>query len=261
MSFNFAGAIRELLLPPQSFFLLFAVGILVAGRWPRLGRRLRALALLLLFLLCTGIGAWCLVTPLENMTTVPASLRGTGAQAIVVLAAGRYKAAPEYGSAEIPDYVALARLRYAAKVHRATGLPILVSGGGGSPDGDYQPLADSMAAALRDEFAIPVQWLEKESENTAENAVLSAAILKKEGIRKVFLITDAMHMPRAELAFRHASVDVVPAPTIFFGTETPTAGDFWISAENLRRSSYAVYEWLGLGWYRLRFQLFPAAGT
>lgn len=255
MSFNIAGAIRELLLPPQSIFLLFVFGMLAARRRPRVGFRLCATALGLLFLLCTGIGAWCLVTPLEAMTKVPPSLNGTGAQAIVVLAAGRYKAAPEYGGEEIPDYVALARLRYAAKIHRSTGLPILVSGGGGTPDGDYKPLAASMAKALQGEFGLPVKWLEDRSVNTDENAQYSSRILKREGIRRVFLVTDAMHMPRAELAFRQSSIEIVSAPTIFFGTETPTSGDFWLSAENLRRSSYAVYEWLGLAWYTVRYRL------
>jgi hypothetical protein len=39
---------------------------------------------------------------------------------------------------------------------------------------------------------------------------------------------------------------------MFFSTDRWSAADFLPSPEGLRRSHYAVYEWLGLAWYRLR---------
>lgn len=255
MSFNFTGALREILLPPQSIFLLWMTGWLVQRWQPRLGRAVRTVAALLLFILCTGIGARLLVAPLESMASVPRSLRDTGAQAIVVLAAGRYKAAPEYGGDEIPDYVALARLRYAAKVYRETGLPILVSGGTVTSDPSFSPLAQSMAKALRNEFGIPVKWSEEESRNTAENAFYSARMLKHDGINRILLVTDAMHMPRAVMAFTKNGLEVVAAPTIFFSNEALGFSDLLPSVENLRRAHYAIYEWLGLAWYAIHYRL------
>ena len=253
---------RDLILPPGGLFLLLALGLLLWRRWPRLGRALAGGALAVLVLLSTNAGAGFLVAPLERMTAPLRAPREvvarTGAQAIVVLAAGRLRAAPEYGGRDIPDHIALARLRYAAHLQRATGLPVLVSGGNGASgidpalaDRAYSK-ADAMATALREDFGVPVRWIEGGSRDTGENAAYSAALLRRDGVRRVLLVTDAMHMPRARIVFARAGLEVVEAPTMFFGEQARGARAWLPSAEGLRRSWYASYEWLGLGWYWVR---------
>ena len=58
--------------------------------------------------------------------------------------------------------------------------------------------------------------LERESANTFENAVRTAALLTPDGRRSVILVTDRYHLPRARLMFRVAGLRVVgtaaPAP-------------------------------------------------
>jgi uncharacterized SAM-binding protein YcdF (DUF218 family) len=234
---------------------LLALGLLLDRRYPRTGRALRVAAMALLFFLSTGIGARMLVYPLEHMTRALAVAQPPDAQAIVVLAAGRYVNAPEYAGAEIPDYIALARLRYAAHLYRDTGLPLLVSGGNGSSDGSRKPKAWAMANALRQDFGIPVKWIEPASATTAENALFSAKLLKQDNVSRVVLVTDAMHMPRSVMAFRESGLQVIPAPTIFFSTSELAWPDVFPDAEHLRRSYYAMYEWAGLGWYFMRYAL------
>ncbi|MGA8146840.1 MAG: YdcF family protein [Gallionellaceae bacterium] len=207
------------------------------------------LALVVFYLLCTGIGANLLVRPLENLTAPLASSSDAHAQAIVVLAAGRLEHAVEYGGKDIPDYIALARLRYAAKLQHETGLPILVSGGNVAQDGTGASKADAMASALREDFATPVRWIEGTSANTAENARFSSKILRQNGVHRILLVTDAMHMPRAKMVFSRTGLDVVVAPTMFFGARSNGPFAFLPSAEGFRRSYYAIYEWLGLVWY------------
>lgn len=209
-------------------------------------------ALALLYVLCTEIGASLLVRPLENLTAPLASSSDTRAQAIVVLAAGRIEHAAEYGGKDIPDYIALGRLRYAAKLQHETGLPILVSGGNVAANGAGESKADAMASALREDFVTPVKWVEGASENTAENARFSANILRQDGVHRILLVTDAMHMPRAKMVFAETGLDVVAAPTLFFGAGPIGPIDFLASAEGLRRSYYAIYEWIGLVWYWVR---------
>ncbi len=247
--------VREAILPPMSLFGLLGIGLILKRWHPRTGHVLITASIVVLFFLCTGIGSRLLVRPLENLTHALSTTQGTGARAIVVLAAGRYARAPEYGDAEIPDYIALARLRYAAKLYRETGLPILVSGGNGTQDDRLKPKALSMAKALQGEFAVPVQWIEPASENTAENALFSARILKRENIDRILLVTDAMHMPRSTMVFAHYGIEAIAAPTIFFSSEQFTWLHLLPSAENLRRSYYAVYEWIGLAWYSLKIAL------
>lgn len=244
---------RELILPPSSLFLLMVIGLLLRRRFPLGGRVVTGAAIVALFVLSTTAGARLFVKPLEQLTAPLQVLHNTGAHAIVVLAAGRVRDAPEYDGRDIPDYVALARLRYAARLQRATRLPVLVTGGNGVADDTSWSKADAMAAALRDDFGIPVKWIEGKSRNTAENAAFSAAMLRPDAVRRVLLVTDAMHMARARTAFQRAGFDVVAAPTLFFSHAPLTVGAWLPSAEGLRQSWYAIYELLGIAWYRFRY--------
>ena len=253
---------RELILPPSSLFLLMAIGFLMRRRFPLGGRIMMGAGIVALFVLSTTAGARLFVKPLEQLTAPLQVVHNTGAQAIVVLAAGRVRDAPEYGGRDIPDYIALARLRYAARLQRATKLPVLVTGGNGLVDDTSWSKAEAMAAALRDDFGVPVKWIEGKSSNTAENAAFSAALLRPDAVRRVLLVTDAMHMPRSRTAFQRAGMDVVAAPTLFFSHAPLTVSAYLPSAEGLRQSWYAVYELLGIAWYRLRYhESVPDAGS
>ena len=131
---------------------------------------------------------------------------------------------------------------------------MLVTGGNGVEDDASWSKAEAMAAALRDDFGVPVKWVEGKSRNTAENAAFSAAVLRPESVRRVLLVTDAMHMPRSRTAFQRAGFDVVAAPTLFFSYAPLSASSWLPSAEGLRLSWYAIYELFGIAWYRLRYQ-------
>jgi uncharacterized SAM-binding protein YcdF (DUF218 family) len=256
---NLLNAIpRDLILPPTSLFVVILIGMLIWRPWPRAGRIVAGSGLAALAILSSNAGAGFFVRPLEEMTAPLLAPEDAGAQAIVVLAAGRLQDAPEYGARDIPDYIALARLRYAAHLQRRTGLPLLVSGGNGSSGADpalqdrAYTKADAMATALRDDFGVPVQWVEGQSRDTGENATYSAALLRKDGVKRVLLVTDAMHMVRARRVFERAGLEVVDAPTMFFSAQARGIRAWLPSAEGMRRSWYAVYELLGLAWYRLK---------
>jgi uncharacterized SAM-binding protein YcdF (DUF218 family) len=244
---NLASAV---LLPPLNLVLLGAAGLLLRRRWRRAGLAISCSALALLLVFSTGAGSLLLVRPLEGLTPPLTAPRQAGAQAIVVLGGGRLATAPEYGGQDIPSYLTLARLRYAALLQRATGLPLLVTGG--QPDGSAESEAALMARVLRQDFSVPVQWLEQESDNTAQNAQFSARILRQAGVQRILLVTDALHMPRSQAIFAQQGLQVVPAATIFFSRAPLSPVDFIPDGEGLRRSHYALHEWIGLLWYRLR---------
>ena len=244
---------RELILPPSSLFLLMLLGLLLRRRSPMAGRVVFYGAVAVLFVLSTTAGARLFVAPLERLTAPLQAVHNTGAQAIVVLAAGRLRDAAEYGGRDIPDYIALGRLRYAARLQRETRLPVLVSGGNGAADDNSWSKADAMAAALREDFGVPVKWTEGQSRNTAENASFSAQVLRPEAVTRILLVTDAMHMPRARNAFQRAGLVVVAAPTLFFSHPPLGFSAFLPSAEGLRQSWYAIYELIGIAWYRWRY--------
>lgn len=245
------NAVSALLLPPLNLAILCGIGLLMRRRWPRFGLALGAISLALLLALCTRAGAQWLARPLENLTAPLLPVATHGAQAIVVLGGGRLGQAPEYEGQDGPSQPTLMRLRYAARLQRATGLPLLVSGG--SPDGGRESEATLMARSLRMDFGVPVRWLEQASDNTAENARYSAAQLHSAGVHRVLLVTDALHMPRAQAIFTRSGLQVVAAPTRFIGHERLTPVDFLPSGEGLRRSHYAMHEAIGLLWYRMRY--------
>ena len=247
-----AAVFRMLMLPPASMFFLLLLGWLAARRWPRAGRALVVAAIAGLYFLCTPAGADLLVAPLERLSPAARPQDLAGAQAIVVLAAGRNESAPEYGGAHAPDMLALARLAHAARLAHLTGLPILVTGGNRAEDAGHESKGAAMARSLREDFRTPVRWVEENSETTAENASRSAVILKAAGIARIILVTDAMHMSRAAPMFVDAGFQVVPAPMLYFQLRRHDVPTFFPSAEGLRRSYYASYEWIGILWYRMR---------
>jgi uncharacterized SAM-binding protein YcdF (DUF218 family) len=82
----------------------------------------------------------------------------------------------------------------------------------------------------------------------------SHAIARLANGRRVALVTSAWHMPRAAHLFRKAGVDFVPCPTDYLARRSVRGGLAELSwdSESLVRSSFAVHEWLGLLWLRLR---------
>lgn len=246
--FIFVKFFSALLLFPLNLLLLAALGLLLQRRWHR-AVWLTWTALALLFMFSTRVGTMLLTAPLEVQNPALSVIPST-AQAIIVLGGGRQSNAPEYGNRDMPGYAALARLQYAAHLHRASGLPILVTGG--KPDGSTESEAAVMARSLHDDFGVATRWLEQASDTTADNARLSVPILRNAGVQHVLLVTDAMHMPRAVRSFRAQGIEVIPAPTVFFSGERFTFNDLLPGGDGLRRSNYALHEWIGLLWYALR---------
>ena len=124
---------------------------------------------------------------------------------------------------------------------------------GGVPLHASRSEADVMAAIAEREFAVPVRRKERESKDTVDNARMSAEILKPAGVRRVVLVTQAFHMPRARKLFEANGLEVIPAPTDFKGVnEGPLAvSDFLPQAKAMQTSYYALHEWLGLAWIPL----------
>ncbi|WP_169132534.1 YdcF family protein [Aromatoleum evansii] len=241
-------AVSIMVQPPLAPLLVIAAGLLLAARSRRAGLRLAWLGVAATLLLSTPASVGWLLNRLETAPVVDAAAMRQ-AQAIVVLGAGKRRNAPEYGG-ETVNRLALERLRYAARLARTTGLPVLVSGG--APTGDI-PEAELMQATLEEDFRVPVRWVEKASLDTQQNARFSALPLRAAGVSRILLVTHAAHMPRAQAAFEDAGLQVIPAPTAWLGGTG--AGDQALGElpgpTTAYAGWYAVHEWLGLLAYRL----------
>ena len=245
------NALASLLLPPMGLVLLGTLGWWMARHRLYLGGFLMFLSVLLLIGLSTDAGSRALARTLEQQTLPLIPVADSKAQAIVILGGGRLHAAPDADGRDQVGPITLMRLRAGARLQRQTGLPVLVAGG--APDGSGESEARLMERTLKEDFRVPVRWIEDKSGNTAGNAILSSPVLYQAGIRRILLVTDAMHMPRARLVFERAGLEVVPMPTNFVATQELSLASFIPHAQALRHSHYALHEWLGLLWYQISY--------
>lgn len=245
--------LRSLLSPPALQILLVLAGLGLLRRRPWLGRSLVATGLGMLYLMATPLGAGLLARGLETAPALPADPRAwDGAQAIVVLGGGRQPAA-EYGGRDMPNYWTASRLRLGAALYRRSGLPLAVSGG--VVGDEVEAEAAVMARSLREDHVVNVRWQEGDSRTTWENALLSRDLLRRDGIERIVLVTQGLHMRRARFAFEHAGFTVVPAPVDLL--QPQVARRPWLlrlapAPAAFMASGQALHEYGGLLLYRLR---------
>ena len=244
-----------LLIPPINLLPLGLAGVALAS-WSaqaparKAGRVLVWLALggLLLFSLPVTSGA--LIASLETGLVTGDLPADAGEGAIVILSGD-----PAHGGAGglFPGSgigaLTLERMRAGALLSRVRHLPVLVSGG--VLETGAVPIATTMAASLDAEFATSVRWVEDRSVDTWENAGYSTAMLRRDGIRRVFVVTHAWHMRRALMAFAHFGMPATPAPVRLDRWPQLEFEDFVPSVSALRGSYFAIHEWIGCAYYSL----------
>jgi uncharacterized SAM-binding protein YcdF (DUF218 family) len=239
--------LEAIALPPICFLYLLLAGSLIGGRRIAAGRALSGIGLAGLTILSLPVVADLLLVSLERdlPMTAPAD---AAPQAIVILGGDVVRISePPFARS---GHLTLDRLRAGAALQRRTQLPILVTGG--IVQDNRPSVAALMANSLSEDFQAPVAWIEDASVDTWENALLSAGILKTRGIRSVYLVTQAWHMRRAVMAFRHAGMIVTAVPTSLDPPFDPIASDFFPHAFAWELSFYALHEWVGCAWYAIR---------
>lgn len=245
--------IKQMILPPGVLFLLLIAAWWLRRSWPRLSA--------LCFVLGLG-GLWAMSLPIvversaHLLESEPALNHEQWAQlaaqadAIVVLGAGRERGDPAWDYIDQPTGVAMERMRYAAQLAKASGLPLLTSGGlhYGTPPSEAQLMAD----ALQRDLGVSVRWKEERSRTTWENARMSAQILLPEGVKRVVVVTQAWHMRRSRWSFEQAGFTVIPAPVNFLGRDHARPFGGWLpESKAMWQSSQLLNEAVGLLGYRL----------
>src|SRR5262249_8223712 len=127
-------------------------------------------------------------------------------------------------------------------------VPILVCGGG-RPD---HPHSETMRRVLEAE-GIPHEmiWTESRSNNTHENAVFGAEVLRAHNVSRVVLVVEANGMTRASRSFQKAGIAVVPSPTRYTQLSR-SFRDVLPAWPALQSSGESIHELGGLAWYKLR---------
>ena len=132
--------------------------------------------------------------------------------------------------------------------------PILIFTGGklpwsiGVPEGEY----------LRDvaiDLGVPEKdiLLTENVENTDQEAKAIKKLLLLDN-PKIILVTSAFHMPRAQLVFKAAGINVIPFPVDFrIGAQKITFMNFIPSAGSFASTSFFVREMIGRTYYNLKY--------
>lgn len=144
------------------------------------------------------------------------------------------------------------RIVHAAALYKAGKAPLILVSGGSQPEA--RPEAE-MTRDILEVMGVPRRsiLLETRSRDTHDNAVFSAIMLKREGMRRILLVTSAYHMRRAQALFEAQDLEVVPAPTDFQRLVVEPVVPGWLpGVDNLARTTNALHEMLGYWVYRFR---------
>jgi len=212
--------LTALALPPTSLLIFIFIGALLISSKPKLAKRIIFFSVTTIWLLSTNaFSVWFHNQVIPEYPLVTAKdLKEKSVQAIVVLGGGVVVDLP--GGNQQMSKTSLERLRLGAELARQSGLPLVFSGGSGWGAKDaIVAEADVAEKVLQDAFGIKLNYKESSSRDTQENAANTWALLSKQGIQRIALVTHSTHMPRASAEFKKLGFEVKVA-----AIGQPTAG-------------------------------------
>ncbi|HVI51946.1 MAG TPA: YdcF family protein [Candidatus Sulfotelmatobacter sp.] len=136
-----------------------------------------------------------------------------------------------------PSKALLRRIAHAAALYHAGAAPFLLLSGG-QPRGAIAEAEIMRQAALALDVAEGALRVEPLSRNTLENAMFCKPIIQRHGWRKLLVVTDGYHLPRALYTFRRlgltAKGSAAPPPRLSPGL---------LAAHGREAAALLVYIW------------------
>jgi uncharacterized SAM-binding protein YcdF (DUF218 family) len=243
---QFKPVLAALVLPPAGPVLLALFGLLLTLRWRRTGVALGVTALLALWLLsCNAVALGLARRLLPQVETITAQ-ELAAVQAIVVLGGGVVPSASDL-SADQPSALTAGRIRYGAGLARRSGKPLGFSGGSAWAAGARKGTTEAaVARRAASQQGVALRWVDDQARDTAQNADRMAQLMQREGIKRIALVTDPWHMPRASYAFTESGFEVTPAPTTGPVALERSLLEWLPSTHGLATSRQVLREWLAL---------------
>ena len=169
---------------------------------------------------------------------------------VVVLGASAQDETPRLPVTNLLNTAGTYRLLEAIAIYRANpGSKLILSGGNGRKD-SFAVVAARVAQAL----GVPAADIQLQTggHNTEQEVGLLAPMV---GTQRFALVTSAAHMPRAMRLFEARGLRPLAAPTHFLDRYNPHPNwRDWStpSVASLDRAEFALHEYLGLAWLRLK---------
>lgn len=245
--------IKFLLWPEVWIFIGLSVGCLIgwARQWPRSARFTLCLLLVLYYGFTTRPLTQALVGPLETYYRPPASMP-VGHDAIVIFVSfpklQPYTERPTIVGTRNTDLL-LCGLVY---VHAGSAPKVVLTG---EASGEVNHTA--AGTVVLQEWAVllgyPKEVIIAEAQSSATHERARAIKQLLGSASRILLLDSAMHLPRSAAAFKKVGFTVTPIPCDYeLSTASWDLSDFVPQGQNLKASSAAVHEYLGLLTYRLR---------
>jgi uncharacterized SAM-binding protein YcdF (DUF218 family) len=237
--------LKGLVLPSNLVALLLVVGLLTRF-FPRVRRASNAAFITAAVLLLTFSSGWvaaALLGPLEHAHR-PLDTAGSHPEArYIVVLTGYASYDKSLPLTSRPNGASLFRLVEALRIYRTcSDCTVIVSG---------TPVATQVMRDILIGMGLPADRFVADPGrlDTAASAASVGALVKGEAF---FLVTSAGHMPRSIAAFRKAGLKPVAAPADFQIAREVRKVGVLPSPLHLHSSDFAVHEYVGWVWYRVR---------
>ena len=242
---------------PGLYITLLVVGILLLRKRPRAGKIGWLLFFLLLYGSSTLFFARWLAQPLQKHG-LPVGLshaKGAANSVIVILSGGSSRGIPAGVAGDIGCELSgqsLKRIYHGFLVYKKLRLPLWLSGG--NPGNGVGPSEAELMQQALIAFGVPSEQIhvETQSRSTKENAQFTLKKLAPQ-VTRIFLVTSAVHIPRAYQLFQQTSqqmgrqISIIALPCDYVPEPQKIRWqDFLPSAGALNISIRAVHEYLGL---------------
>lgn len=254
--------LKPILLPPAWIALaLLAALILLKKKKKKIANGLICGVLIIYYILSIKPGADLMSYPIERYehNTELEIKMADDTVCIVILSAGLNLGGKLRRKVELSGE-SLTRLFYGTAFYHSSGrkYPVLFTGGIGNPfhclDNASTIIRDAVRAMGVSETDIIV---DADSRNTYESAIAAGKIIRKkmpgQKRMKIILVTTALHMRRSAAVFEKQGFEVLAYPVGYrTGSIDYSPIDFIPNVCNFATSSYAIHEWLGIIFYRLK---------
>ncbi|NPA28246.1 MAG: YdcF family protein [Epsilonproteobacteria bacterium] len=230
-----------------SFFLppgIFILALFGAAIWARKKK-------LLLFILALFFYAIS-IKPISNYLIAPLEAYeykdNITPKAVVVLGGGTN----EYDVIKSYPHT-FKRLIYGEIVAKKKNLPLVYSGGGLDKVKEATNVEADLKMINKTFNIYLTTYFEKESLNTAQNAIFTARLFEDKRLKKdIYLVTSAYHMKRAVLEFKNAGFKVISKSVDFYFEEPKNFYDYIPSIRSFEASYRALHEYIGIAFFYLK---------
>ena len=240
--------ILPLIFSPLFFIISLIIFGLIIG-----SKKISLTGVIILVILSMPIVSDKLIAYLESDYELIKPSKVESADAVVVLS-GMVKTIQTKNGLDYEWSEAADRIFAGIDLFKLNKAPVLILTGGklpwsiGVPEGEYlRDVAIDLGVPKKDIL------ITENVENTDQEAKAIKKILLLDN-PKVILVTSAFHMPRAQLVFEAAGINVIPFPVDFIiGAEKLTFMSFIPSAGSFASTSFFVREMIGRTYYSLKY--------